>query len=146
MKKKVIEENKKRKIGKIIAILSVIVISLVGFLIYYFGRDGGYSDKVPEGYIAVFHGGCCEVTYSTYIYKVDNDHANYGFKYINTTNSTVSWGSPQWTVKITKKGFVNWTDDVFTVAEKNGAYSYVTVPNDDKTYTIEEFMSRFLMN
>lgn len=39
-----------------------------------------------------------------------------------------------------------WTDDVFTVAEKNNAYSYVTLPNDKKTYTIEEFQSMFLMN
>ena len=61
-------------------------------------------------------------------------------------NTTVSWGSPEWEIKITDSGEVTWTDDVFPVAKKHGAYSYVKIPNDDKTYTIEEFQERFLMN
>ena len=58
----------------------------------------------------------------------------------------LTWGSPEWEIKITDSGEVTWTDDVFPVAKKHGAYSYVKIPNDDKTYTIEEFQERFLMN
>ena len=100
---------------------------------------------VPDGYIAVFHGGGAEVTRETYIYKEDNDQANYGFTYINT--ETI-WGiNPEnATTKILKRGSFDWTDGAFTVAEENNAYTYVTTPNSNQVYTIEEFMSRFLMN
>lgn len=104
------------------------------------------DNNIPENYIAIFNGGAGEITYSTYIYKIDNGQANYGFKYINTTNTTVSWGSSEWNVRITGRGEVGWTDEVFKVAEDNFAYSYVQLPNDTKTYTIDEFMSMFLMN
>ena len=96
--------------------------------------------------LIIIDGGAGEITYETYIYKKDNGHANSGFDYINVTNTTVSWGSSEWNSKITKRGSVQWTDDVFEVAKENGAYSYVTLPNSDKTYTIEQYMSMFLMN
>ena len=80
------------------------------------------NDKIPENYIAVFNGGSGEMTYSTYIYKIDNKQANYGFKYINTTNTTKSWGSSEWEIKITDKGKFDWTDGAFIVAKENNAY------------------------
>ncbi len=104
------------------------------------------NDEIPDNYIAVFHGGAGEIVYETYIYKVDNKQSNYGFNYINVTKTTKSYGSDEWNAKVTKRGTVSWTDEVFSVAEKNYAYSYVTLPNDSKTYTIEEFMTMFLMN
>lgn len=91
-------------------------------------------------------GGVGEVTYSTYIYKIDNGQANYGFKYINTTNTTVSFGKDEWKVKITGRGEVSWTDNVFEVAINNNAYSYVILPGSDKIYSIEEFMGMFMMD
>ncbi len=48
--------------------------------------------------------------------------------------------------KVTKKGSVQWTDDVFKVAKENNAYSYVTLPNSDKIYTIEEYQNMFFMS
>ncbi len=104
------------------------------------------EQNIPDGYIAVFHGGVGERTYETYIYKDDNDSPNYGFTYINTTSTTKSWGSPEWNTEITKRGSFTWTDGAFVVAKENGAYSYVTVPGSDQIYTIEEFQKRFLMN
>lgn len=101
---------------------------------------------IPENYIAVFNGGSGERTYSTYIYKTDNGSENSGFRYINTENTTVSYGSPNWKVKITGQGEVQWTDDVFEVAKNNFAYSYVKLPNDKKIYTIEEFQKMFIKN
>jgi hypothetical protein len=130
----------KNKIIPIIIVAATIIIVLLFLIIKPKG------DNIPNDYIAIFNGGSEEITYSTYIYKIDNGQANMGFKYINTVNTTVSWGSPEWEIKITDSGEVTWTDDVFPVAKKHGAYSYVKIPNDDKTYTIEEFQERFLMN
>ena len=94
----------------------------------------------------MFHGGSGEVTKSTYIYKIDNGHANMGFKYINTENHTESWGSSEWITKIVDEGEFDFTDGAFVVAKKHGAYSYVVEPGNDKTYTIEEYQNRFIMN
>ncbi len=140
------DSNKKGKTFKPIYFVPIIVllILLTGITMYCF-YSPNKSNKIPENYIAVFNGGSGEITYSTYIYKIDNGQANYGFGYINTMNTTTSWGSSNWNIKIISKGTVNWTNDVFTIAKKNNAYSYVKVPNDHKTYTIDEYMSMFLM-
>ena len=135
---------KNKKLFWLIVILIIIVL-VIGSIIYI-NKNVINNDKIPDGYIAVFHGGTGEITYETYIYKKDNGHANSGFDYINVTNTTVSWGSSERNSKITKRGSVQWTDDVFEVAEENGAYSYVTLPNSNETYTIEQYISMFLMN
>ena len=108
--------------------------------------DTEKSDEITDNYIAIFHGGSGEIIYETYVYKINNGQANYGFNYINVTKTTTSYGSSKWDTKITKRGSVDWTDNVFGVAEENNAYSYVTLPNSDKTYTIEEFQYMFLMD
>lgn len=100
---------------------------------------------IPDGYIATFHGDCDDESKETYIYKIDNGAANYGFKYINVARSNFNIDHTE-QVTFIGDGEVMWTDNVFMAAEENGAYDYVTVPNDEKKYTIEEFMSRFLMN
>ncbi len=130
----------------ILSILSVILLIMIGIIIYFMWPVKYYNSEIPEDYIAVFHGGVGEITYSTYIYKIDNGHDNYGFKYINTTNSTTYWGSSEWNVKVTDKGEFDWTDGAFVVAKKNNAYSYVTIPNSTDAYTIEEFQGMFIMN
>ena len=135
---------KNKKLFCIFAILIIIVL-VIGSIIYI-NKNKTNNDRIPDGYIAIFHGGAGEITYETYIYKKDNGQANSGFDYINVTNTTVSWGSSEWDSKITKRGSVQWTDDVFEVAKENGAYSYVTLPNSNETYTIEQYMSMFLMN
>jgi hypothetical protein len=47
------------------------------------------------------------------------------YKY-NETSTTTFWGSSQWNTKITRRGSVQWTDNVFEVAKENNAYSFVT--------------------
>ena len=137
--------NKKILWIVIIPLICIIIISAI-FILINNNNNNNNNDKIPDGYIAVFHGGAGEIIYETYIYKKDNGHDNYGFDYINVTSTTESWGSSKWNSEITKSGSVDWTDDVFTVAKENSAYSYVTLPNSDKTYTVEQFMSMFLMN
>ena len=134
--------NKKIKLIFIV-LLIVAVLSTVGFCLYLKHQN---DSKIPNNYIAIFHGGVGEQTYETYIYKIDNGRVNMGFKYINVTSTTESWGSSKWKHKINDKGEFDWTDGAFIVAKKHGAYSYVTLPNDNKIYTIEEFQSMFIMN
>lgn len=139
----------KKIIITIIVILCLVVVGVIAFLVLRnenVNNSKTDSDKIPDGYIAVFHGGSGEITYETYIYKIDNKQANYGFKYINVTSTTKSWGSTEWDHKIIDKGEFSWTDLAFDVAKKNGAYSYVTLPNDNETYTIEEFQRMFILN
>ncbi len=133
----------KRK--KILWLVAILVISalIVSYILVVINNN---NSKIPDGYIAIFHGGSGEVIYETYIYKINNGQANYGFNYINLTKTTTSYGSSKWNTKITKRGSVDWTDNVFEVAKENNAYSYVILPNSDKTYTIEEYMRMFLMD
>ena len=132
---------------RIISFITVLMMVVVTISMYLVNKDSLIiSNDIPDDYIAVFHGGVGELTYSTYIYKIDNGQANYGFKYINTTNTTKYWGSSEWNVKVTKKGKFDWIDGAFTVAKENNAYSYVKIPGDKNTYSIEEFQSMFIMN
>ena len=127
--------------------ICIIALIIVGCILAIYGIHKNNSDKnVSEDYIAVFHGGAGEITYETYIYKINNNKPNMGFKYINQTCTTTYWGSPDWNCKTTKTGTVTWTDDVFVAAKDNYAYSYVTIPGSDKIYMIDEFAEIFLMN
>lgn len=131
----------------IIGLISVsVIVMILGIILILLNTNNVYSDKIPDNYIAIFNGGSGEVTYQTYIYKIDNGQDNYGFKYINTTNTTKQWGSDEVNIKITGKGTVTWTDDVFMVAKKNNAYSFVITKDSKNTYTIEEFQGMFLMD
>lgn len=134
--------------GIIFIIIGVLLCLIIGIHIFLITKENKdtTNDGIPDGYIAVFHGGVGERTYETYIYKIDNGHANMGFKYVNTTSTTKSWGSYEWNSVVTGSGTVDWTDAVFTVAKENGAYSYVTIPNSDDFYTIEQFQSMFIMD
>lgn len=129
-----------------ILIIIALMVSYILVTINKNSKDNTDNDKIPDGYIAVFHGGSGEITYETYIYKINNKQANSGFNYVNVTKTTTHWGSSEWNTKITKSGSVQWTDNVFEVARENNAYSCVTLPNSNKIYTIEEYMQMFLMN
>lgn len=130
----------------VILVISVFIVGCILGAINKNSKDNKNNEKIPDGYIAVFHGGSAEITYETYIYKNNSGHANSGFDYVNVTKTTTFWGSSEWNIKITKQGSVKWTDNVFEVAKENNAYSYVTLPNSDKIYTVEEYMQMFLMN
>lgn len=119
-------KNKKR----FILLIILFIICLLGFSIIHIKNNK--IDKIDENYLAIFHGNKGS---KTYIYKLDTGKANYGFKYINVKNN-----------EIIEKGNFNWTDDAFLIAKKNKAYSYVTIPNSKKKYTISEYQDIFLMN
>lgn len=124
----------------------VIILGVLLGVNAFVNKETMVSDDIPEKYLFVFHGGSGELTKSTYIYKIDNEHANMGFKYINTENYTKYWGSSERIIKIVDQGEFVWTDGAFTIAKKHGAYSYIIEANNDKSFTIEEYQKRFIMN
>ena len=119
----------------------------------YTSKTEALPDWVPEGYtprtevtddyIAVFHGGSGESTYQTYVYKIDTGSENMGFECVNTNTYGMTAEQTKVVLGVVQ---VTWTDDVFTIAEANGANSYVTLPDNSETYTLDEFADMFLMN
>ena len=109
----------------------VIIFSLLTIL------KGGSGKSLSEDAIAIFHDS--NDINRTYIYKEDNGQANMGFRYINAIGHGKSY-------KIFSKGVFDFTDGAFEIAKEHGAYNYVTVPGNERKYSIEEFQSMFIMN
>ena len=120
-----------------------IIIMLILILSIGFFTGCGKKDKevVKNAYSFYFEGGNNKITYRTYIYKVNNNQDNYGFRYVNTTKKKIDNKEVE---IIVSEGEVTWTEDVFTVAKKHGSYSYVV--QDGIKYSINEFMQMFLMD
>ena len=93
-----------------------------------------YAQAETDDYIAVLRGGVGEKTSETYVYETDK-----GYKYINVTSTTVSWGSPQWNHEVKKTGTVSSKEEVVEIAKKHGADSCVTYPGSFDPYPIEDF-------
>lgn len=142
----VLTKKKKKELTVRLSIISFFIILLLLFYILYVLLFNTKYDYVKDGYIAVFHGGSGEITYSTYIYKIDNGQSNMGFEYINTVSKTASWGSTEWKQEVVDSGEFSFTDGAFIVAKKHGAYDYVIDAYTNERYTIDEYMSRFIMN
>ena len=117
---------------KIYIIIGILVV-VVGFLFIFLGSNKTLSDEA----IAIFHDD--KDTYRTYIYKLDTGQANMGFRYVNAVGRSKSF-------KEMSNGEFDFTDGAFKVAREHGAYSYVTIPGNERKYSIEEFQSMFLMN
>ena len=98
---------------------------------------GGSSKSLSEDAVAIFHDS--NDINRTYIYKEDNGQANMGFRYINAIGHGKSY-------KIFSTGVFDFTDGAFEIAKEHGAYNYVTVPGNERKYSIEEFQSMFIMN
>ena len=131
----------------IVGIVSIFIIILsidIIFNIFNKTKESKDSNKIPDNYIAIFNGESGEITHQTYIYKINKNKENYKFKYINTINTTEHWGSSNWKIKIIKEGKIKSTDEVFEVAKNNNAYSYVTIPNSDEKYIIEEYKKELI--
>lgn len=109
----------------------VIIFSLLTIL------KGGSYKSLSEDAIAIFHDS--NDINRTYIYKEDNGQANMGFRYINAIGHGKSY-------KIFSTGVFDFTDGAFEIAKEHGAYNYVTVPGNQRKYSIEEFQSMFIMN
>lgn len=132
--------NKKVKLIFLILVIALFL-GLITFFLKYHNKN-----NIPDDYIAIFHGGVGEQTHETYLYIISNEDTDKKFKYINVTSTTESWGSAQWIQEIDDKGKVESLDEIFKIAKKHRAYLYVTLPNDNTLYTIEEFKMMFTNN
>ena len=92
--------------------------------------------EVEDGWIAKLNGGSGEITYHTYVYEAEN-----GYKYINTTSTTVSYGSPQWNERVIDSGSVSTKEEIIQVAKDNGSKQYVLFPDDKEAYKISDFLN-----
>ena len=147
MKKNNKKKRNKKKNNNNLTIIGILLIFFsVVLIIYAMAKTINISNSttIPNDYIVVFNGGVGEITNSTYIYKIDNGDINHGFTYINTKNTTVSYGSSEWSQKITDKGRVDNKDEIFEEAKKNNAYSFVSLPEVDVTYSIDDYKDMFL--
>ncbi|MBR5421794.1 MAG: hypothetical protein IK115_11665 [Lachnospiraceae bacterium] len=98
----------------------------------YLNEAGGLPE---DGYIAILHGGVGERTYETYVYEYFQ-----GYKYINVESTTLSYGSTQWTHKVTRTGKLASRQEVLEQAEAHGAGSFVTFPEDTEAHPVEAFL------
>lgn len=123
----------------IIFIVLVVIIE-VGMIFFSYRVD--IDNTIPNDYIVVFKGETGETVHSTYLYKTGTGK-KVKYKYINTTTTLNEYNSTDFNEKIIKKGNLKKRKEIFKIAKKNGANSYVKYIKNDKIYTIEEFMQVF---
>lgn len=98
---------------------------------------GNEEDVIEDGYIAVLSDGGGEIVYKTYVYK-DGE----GYRYVNATSQTVSWGSTKWEVRVDDRGNAATKDEVVKAAEIHGSCGCMNLPGDySRIYTIDEFLN-----
>lgn len=122
-------------IGIFIVIMQIVVISII-----YINDE---KTIVKEDYIAVFKGETGETVHSTYVYKVKNKNKKISYKYINTISTTDGYDSSNWNETILKKGKTKKVKEIYKIAEKNEAYSYVKNIEDDEIYSIDDYKKIF---
>ena len=120
---------------KYLIIVGIFVVAIIFSL--HTILKGGSGKSLSEDAIAIFHDS--NDINRTYIYKEDTGQANMGFRYINAIGHGKSY-------KIFSTGVFDFTDGAFKIAKEHGAYNYVTVPGNERKYSIEEFQSMFIMN
>ena len=96
-----------------------------------------YGDFTPDdGYVAVLQGGVGEIAYKTYVYKTDN-----GYRYVNVTSTTVSWGAARWTSVVDGSNTVSTREKVIEIAKDHNSGDFVIFPGDNTAHPVEDFLS-----
>ena len=128
-----------KKIGIIVVIVLLCVIE--GFIIFFsFNRET--SNDIPTNYIAAFKGETGEIVYTTYLYETKKGK-KVTYNYINTISKTNTFDDTAGVEEVLKKGKLKKKNDIYKIAEKNNAYTFVKKKDDEKLYTIEEFKEEF---
>ena len=123
-----------------IIFIGIVVIIETIMIVFSYRMD--IDNEIPENYIAIFKSEAGEIVYTTYLYKnLKNKKIKY--KYINKKTTLNEYNSTDFNEKIKKKGTLKNKNEIFKIAKKNNAYSYVKYMKEDKIYTIEEFKKKF---
>lgn len=123
-------------------IIFIVLVAIIEIGIIIFSYKIDVDNTIPNDYIAVFKGETGETVHSTYLYKTKSGKKA-KYKYINTTTTLNEYDSTDFNEEIIKKGNLKNRNEIFKVAKKNDANSYVKYIKKDKIYTIEEFMQVF---
>ena len=132
-----------KKIIFIVLLLAIIIMNVVIISYTYLKED---KTTIKDNYVAVFKGETGEIAKSTYVYRVTKKKKGkkiITYKYTNTTSTINGYDSTNWKEEVTKKGKVKKLKDLYKVAEKNEAYSYVKYMEDGEIYSIEDFKKIF---
>lgn len=92
--------------------------------------------EIRDGYVAVLRDGSGEIMRETYVYEMVR-----GYRYINTTSTTESWGSTHWNTVVDNEGYLNTKEEIVEVAGDHGSCGFVTYPGDSRTYSVDDFLS-----
>ena len=92
---------------------------------------------VDAGYFAVLEDGAGEIMHKTYVYKTDS-----GYRFINVTATTVSWGATEWKEVVNSSGEVSSRDEIVSIAKSNGSCGFVLFAGENKACSIDEFLKR----
>ncbi len=127
----------------------IFIISTVLFMILVFMSSLSYiklqSNEIDPNFIAVFKGEWNNQSYSTYIYektKKSGQNLRIEYQYINTTTNT-QLDSTNDMEKITRQGTIKKRKEIFKIAQKNHADSYVIENRNSKIYSVDEFKQYF---
>ena len=122
--------------GKLFFIMLIILVILlwIGVTVVLFINVD--NTKIPDGYVAVFKGETSDVVYSTYVYRVKKKKS---YKYVNTISTIVDFDNYVWDEKVVKKGKAKNKKELFKIAKKNFAYTYVKYQDDNNIYSVDEF-------
>ena len=124
---------KKRWIFLLIGILLILQVIII---IFVFNKEE--KSSIPNNYIAVFKGESAEEIHTTYLYQ-KKKNKKYTYNYINTITTTNSYDDTILQEKIVKKGKLKKKTDIFKIAEKNNADTYVKYQKDEEIYSMVEF-------
>ena len=101
------------------------------------GEDIQIDDiEIRDGYVAVLKGGLGELMRETYVYKTA-----IGYRYINATSTTESWGSTHWKTIVNSYGELDTKEEIVEVARENYSDEFVVYPGDSRAYTIDDFLN-----
>ena len=124
-----------------IIILTIVLVFIHTIIIAYSYKISN-ENVVTDDYVVVFRGESGESVRSTYLYRKKKGKKT-TYRYINTMNTLSGYDRTGWTEKVIKKGTIKKYEDIFEIAEGNGAYSYVKY-KDGRIYTIVSFQDMIL--
>ena len=123
------------KIKWIVLISFIIVINIV--IISISLHQDEKIEKIPDNYIAAFKAEDAETVKTTYLYQKKSGK-KIKYQYVNTIITTDPYDDTITQEKIVKTGKLKKKKDIFKIAKKHGAYSYVRIKEDDNIHSIEE--------
>ena len=112
------------KILKLFFSVIVIFIIIIGIVFFY------YKNSVPQQELfLIFEGGSGEIIYDTKLYW---DVGKQNAEYICSESITKSWSNSEMKTRITKKGKLQFVQEIFEIVKNNKALKSAVINKDVK--------------